>query len=95
MNALAHLLLGASTLLMRFNESGRVVWNSNKVLIFYRSIHPEVFYKKGVLGNFANFTGKHLCEFCEISKNTFFYRTPSMPASGFRIFLYLSFCFTV
>ena len=45
-------------------------------------------YKKGVLRNFAKFTGKHLCqslffnrvtltqmfsrEFCEISKNTFF-----------------------
>ena len=64
---------------------------------------PEVFCKKGVLKNFANFTGKHLChglffiraaglrpatwlkktlahvlscEFCEIFKNTFFYRTP-------------------
>ena len=22
---------------------------------------PEVFYKKGVLGNFAKFTGKHMC----------------------------------
>ena len=26
----------------------------------FRSSRPEVFYKKGVLRNFANFTGKHL-----------------------------------
>ena len=46
----------------------------------------EVLLRKGVLRNFAKFTGKHLChfikidtlalvfscEFCEISKNTFF-----------------------
>ena len=56
----------------------------------------EVFGKKGVLRNFAIFTGKHLClqlikkeslaqvffcEFCEISKNTFFYRTLPVAAS--------------
>ena len=63
------------------------------------SSRPEVFCKKGVLRNFAKFTGKHLyqslffnkvanfikketlaqvfsCEFCEICKNTFSYRTP-------------------
>ena len=47
--------------------------------------------KKGVLRNFAEFTGKHLCqalaqvfscEFCIISKNTFFHRTPLVTASG-------------
>ena len=27
-----------------------------------RSSHPEVFYKKGVLRNFAKFTEKHLCQ---------------------------------
>ena len=26
----------------------------------HRNSHPEVFYKKGVLRNFAKFTGKHL-----------------------------------
>ena len=74
-----------------------------------RSSRPEVFRKKGVLRNFAKFTGKHLrqslffnkvaglrpatslkketlaqvfsCEFCEISKNTFFLRTPLVAAS--------------
>ena len=28
----------------------------------FRSSHPEVFCKKGVLRNFANFAGKHLCQ---------------------------------
>ena len=44
---------------------------------------PEVFCKKGILRNFAKFTGKHMCqkketlaqvfscEFCKIYKNTF------------------------
>ena len=27
----------------------------------YRSSHPEVFFKKGILKNFAKFTGKRLC----------------------------------
>ena len=30
--------------------------------IINRSSRPEVFYKKGVLRNFAKFTGKHLCQ---------------------------------
>ena len=58
----------------------------------YRSIRLEVFWKKGIFRNFAKFTGKHLRqslffnkvagrEFCEISKNTFIYRTPLVVAS--------------
>ena len=63
-----------------------------------RSSRPDVLCKKCVLRNFAKFTGKHLCqrlffkiepltqmfscEFCEISKNTFSYRTPPVAASG-------------
>ena len=62
-----------------------------------RSSHRTCSVKRGILRNFANFTRKHLwqslfytketlaqafsCEFCEISKNTFFYRTP--PDDGF------------
>ena len=69
---------------------------------------PEVFCKTGVLRNFANFTGKHLCqrlffkkvfllkkslwhrcflaqgfscEFCKISKNTFFTEHPRTTGS--------------
>ena len=30
--------------------------------MIYRSSLPDVFCKKGVLKNFANFTGKHLCQ---------------------------------
>ena len=57
-------------------------------LLYYRSNHQRCSMKKDVLRNFAKFTGKHLCqslffkketlaqvfscEFCEISKNTFF-----------------------
>ena len=54
--------------------------------ITYRSSCPEVFCKKDVLTNFATFTAKDLCqmfpcEFCEISRNTFFYGTPPVAAS--------------
>ena len=31
-------------------------------LLNYRSSHPEVFCKNGVLRNFAKLTGKHLCQ---------------------------------
>ena len=52
----------------------------------YKSSRLEVFCKKGVLRNFAKFTGKHLCqvlscEFCEIAENIFSYRTPLVAAS--------------
>ena len=28
----------------------------------YKDSPPKMFYKKGVLRNFAKFTGKHLCQ---------------------------------
>ena len=34
----------------------------------YKSSRPEVFYNKGVLENFAKFTGKHLCQSLFFSK---------------------------
>ena len=76
----------------------------------FRSSHPEVFCKKGVLKNFTKFKGNHVCqrlffrvsdlrpatflkketlaqmfscEFYEISKNTFFHRTPVVAASAY------------
>ena len=83
------------------------------MIIFFisvlRSSHPDVFCEKGVLRNFAEFTGKHLCqslffnkvaggawnfikketlaqvfscEFRDITKNTFFYRTRLVAASA-------------
>ena len=55
-----------------------VVW-----ILSDKSSCPEVFCKKGVLRNFAKFTGKHLCQenTCEISKNTYFNRTSPLAAS--------------
>ena len=44
-------------------------------LLKFRSSRPEVFRKKGVLRNFAKFTGKHLCQ------RLFFFRTPPVAAS--------------
>ena len=65
-------------------------------LIRVRSSRPKVFCEKGVLRNFAKFTGKNLCqsnffkketlaqvfssEFCEIPKNTFSYRIHPLAA---------------
>ena len=58
-----------------------------------RSSRPEVFCKKGVLGNFAKLTEKHLCQSLlfnkvtgprpevEISKDTYSCRIPLMAAS--------------
>ena len=73
---------------MRFGKN--IYWASKCLIdvnvVNCRSSHPEVFCKKGVLRNFAKFTGKHLrrvfsCEFWEISKNTFSYRTSPVAAS--------------
>ena len=52
----------------------------------YRVSRPEMFCEKGVLRNFAKFTGKHLCQNLffnkVVSKTTFSYRTPPLAASG-------------
>ena len=84
-----------------------------------RSSHQRCSMKKGVLGNFAKFTGKQLCqslffnkvaglacnftkketpaqlfscEFCDISKNTFFtehpWRTASVKGNSFQRSMY-------
>ena len=68
------------------------IWCAEKLNV--RSSHPEVFCKKGVLKNFAKFTGLACnfikketltqvlsCEFCEISENTFFTEHIQMTAS--------------
>ena len=61
-----------------------------RTLFIIRSNRSEVFCKKGVLRNFSKFAGKHVpesqeqvfsSEFYKFSKNTFFYRTPSVAAS--------------
>ena len=33
-----------------------------KILLICRTIRPQVFYKVGVLKNFAKFSGKHHCQ---------------------------------
>ena len=40
----------------------------SKLLLTVRSSHPEVFCKKGILRNFAKFTGKHLCRSLFLNK---------------------------
>ena len=83
--------------------------NNFPVFFIDRSSRPEVFCKKGVLRNFAKFTEKHscqslkkealaqvfFCEFCEISKNNFPYRTPPVVASILAtVLLHLNFFMT-
>ena len=55
----------------------------------YRSSCPEVFYKRGVPRNFVKFTGTQVfsCDFCGISRNTFFHRAPLVAASIINCFL--------
>ena len=59
---------------------------------------PEVFYKKGFLTNFAEFTGKHLCQSLFFNKIAclrcfplnfakFFYGTPSDDSFYFSLYL--------
>ena len=47
-----------------------------------RSSRQEVFCKKGVSLPTETRAKMFSCEFCEIFKNTFFYRTPSVAASA-------------
>ena len=73
-------------------ELGKICWTEFYIL---RSSRPKVFCKKGILRNFAKFTGKHLCQslffdkvavlrkFWGIFKNTFSDRTPLVAASVF------------
>ena len=50
-----------------------------------RSSRPEVFCKKGVLRNFAKFTGKHLCQILFFNKVAGPCRTPPVAASVYMI----------
>ena len=43
-------------------------------MLLFRSSHPEVLCKKGILRNFVKLTGKHLCQSLFFNKH-FFYRT--------------------
>ena len=50
----------------------RFLFRKNKFLVeehyIFRSSRPEVFWKKGVIRNFAKFTGKHLCQSSFLNK---------------------------
>ena len=102
----------------------KVSWYSYYFLIIIfkkqqQSPRGVLLCKKGVLGNFIKFTGKHLCqslffnkvaalsrqfylkktlaqvflcEFCEISKNTFSYRKPLGDCFCKRYYLRPSYC---
>ena len=50
-------------------------------LIFFKVCHACNFIKKAILAQVFS------CEFCEISKNTFFYRTPPVSASVIVYFI--------
>ena len=64
----------------------------------YGSRRSQMFFKIGLVKNFVMFTGKYLCwslflkrlfscEYYEILKNSFFYRTPLVAASSRRTIL--------
>ena len=60
--------------------------------VVLRSSCTEAFHKNSVLKNVTKFTGKHLSQsllFCEVLKNTFFYRPPPVAASEFLNGLFL------
>ena len=70
----------------------KLAWKMLVIELTFRSSRSQTFFKIGVLKNFANFTGKHLCwsllliklfscEFFELFKSIFFYRTPPVAAS--------------
>ena len=67
-------------ILIFLSSSQRPVQNYQKRV--YRSSRLDVIYKKGLLKNFAKFTGKHLCQ------SPFFNRVAGLPpvvASRYRI----------
>ena len=59
----------------------RSTWKANVCIL--RSSHRRCFGKKGVLGNFTIFTGKHLCKSCKAC------RKPFLPNTSGRLLLYI------
>ena len=57
------------------------LWYSEKLfsrilpeLLFSRSSRPDVLCKKGVITNFAKFSGKHLCQVSLLTKSFYFWK---------------------
>ena len=53
---------------------------------WFRNSRSQMFFKRGVLKNFEIFTGKHptkvfSCDYCQIFKNSFLFRTPAVATS--------------
>ena len=66
------------------NSVAILSWNWSKSgnnFLIIRNSRPEVFCKKGVLRNFAKFTGKHLCQ------NLFFNKVACLSCEFCEIFL--------
>ena len=54
---------------IRLTKKKKIIMKKNTHKLFlFRSSHPEVFYKKGVLRNFEKFTGRHLCQSLVLNK---------------------------
>ena len=51
-----------------FLQNGFQKCRSSHSQMFFRSSRPEVFCKKDVLRDFANLTGKHMCQSLFINK---------------------------
>ena len=64
---------------------GKFVYQSKvyNLLTINISSHPELFCQKGVLKNFESLAQVFSCEFCKISKNTFFTEHLRTTASNF------------
>ena len=62
-----------------------------KWINLFQKQSPDIFCKKGVLRNFAKFTGKHLCQVSFLRKlqasvaSLFSYRTSLMAASNYSV----------
>ena len=46
----------------------RIKLSNSSLEVLFRSSHPEVFCKKGILRSFTKFTGKHLCHSLFLNK---------------------------
>ena len=74
--------------------------HTQKINVDSQKQPPEVFFKKGILKNFAKFRGKNLCQIIFFDKvtgirqilrnfeDTFLYRTPLGSGSGFFVNVY-------
>ena len=62
------------------NENKKLSWEMDYRYTFItsRSSRPEVFCKKGVLGNFTIFTGKHLCQSLFLNKDNNFIKKETL-----------------